>query len=118
MDRKYDTERGDEDDDFEATHSQLAAYVREGQAISAGQRRLIWEQKIMRRIKKIEMRLGILEDSTHSTVEIAAIAQKEVGPAKRFVLAIIHWRDQIVLWAIRALVGAAVVLALKHWWHP
>lgn len=112
MDPKYDINASEEDDDFESTHRDLEKYVRGNEQINAGLGRLVWERKVMRRIKSLERRLGDIEDSQHSTVEIAAIAQREVGPARKFVDAIIHWRKKIMNYAIGAAVTALVTWIL------
>jgi hypothetical protein len=106
----FDVNPGDDDDDFEATHRNLEAYAREGRATDAGRERLLWEQKLMRHIKKLEHRLSLVEDNQHATVEIAAIVQKEIGPTKRFVDAIILWRTRIISWAV-----AATITSLVAW---
>jgi hypothetical protein len=112
---KYDINAADEDDDFEATHRDLEAYVRGNQQVNAGLGRLVWERKVMRRIKSLETRLGRVEDNQHSTIEIAAIAQKEIGPARKFVDAVITWRRTIVKYTLSATITAVVVWFLaKH----
>ncbi len=108
MDRKYDINKGDDDDDFESTHRDLERYVRGNEQINAGLGRLVWERKLMRRFQKLERRVANIEDNQHTTVEIAAIAQREIGPARKFVDAIIHWRHKIVTYAISAAVTGAV----------
>jgi hypothetical protein len=112
MNPKFDINASDEDNDFESTHKELEAYVRGNQQTNAGLSRLMWERKVMRYIKNLNDRLSVVEDSQHSTVEIAAIAQKEVGPARTFVEAVIHWRRQIIKWAAIAAVTALVTWLL------
>lgn len=98
----------DENDDFESTHLNLEAYVRGGKATEAGRERLLWERKLQRRVKFLEERLGKLEDATHDTVEIAAIAQREIGPARKFAEDVIKWRGIIVTALVTAAAGGLV----------
>lgn len=114
MDPKYDINASDEDDDFESTHRDLEKYVRGNEQINAGLGRLVWERKVMRRLQKLERRLGAVEENQHDTVEIAAIAQREVGPARKFVDGIIHWRKRITNYAIGAAVTALVTWILAR----
>lgn len=113
MNPRYDTDPGDDNDDFEATHRDLEAYVRGGQATSAGLERLRWERKMMRRIKSIESRLEKIEDKTHDTGEIAIIAQTEIKPTKEFVDAIRKWRSTIINSLIAAGATGAVAWFLS-----
>jgi hypothetical protein len=115
VDPKFDINASDEDDDFESTHRDLEAYVRGNQSVNAGLGRLVWERKVMRRVKSIELRLGRVEDGQHSTIEIAAIAQKEVGPARTFVEGIFTWRRKIIGYLLSAGASALFVWFLaKH----
>lgn len=114
MNPKYDINASDEDNDFESTHREIEAYIRGGKQTDAGLSRLTWERKVMRYIKNLNDRLNRVEDSQHTTVEIAAIAQKEVGSARQFVDAVIHWRARILKWAAFAAVTALVTWILAQ----
>lgn len=114
MNPKYDVEREDLDDDFEATHRDLAAYVRGDEQRNAGLERLRWERKMMSVVKKLLKRVSDLEDGQHNTAEIAIIAQREIGPARKFVEAVIHWRRQIIKWAATAAVTGLVAWFLAQ----
>lgn len=108
MNPKFDVDREDLDDDFEATHRHLDAYVRGDEQRNAGLERLRWERKMMRAVKALQQQVKDLQDGQHSTVEIAVIAQKEIGPARKFVEAIIHWRRKIINYAIGAAITGGV----------
>lgn len=110
MNPKFDVDREDLDDDFEATHRHLDAYVRGNEQLNAGLERLRWERKMMRAVKKLQQQVHDLEEGQHNTLEIAAIAQKEIGPARKFVEAVIHWRGQTVKYAL-----AAALTGLVTW---
>jgi hypothetical protein len=115
MNPKYDINAADEDDDFEATHRDLEKYVRGNEQLNAGLGRLVWERKVMRRIKSLETRVGRVEDGQHSTIEIAAIAQLEVGPARKFVDGLIQWRRKIFGYLLSAVATGVVAWFLtKH----
>jgi len=115
VDQKYDINRADEDDDFESTHRDLEKYVRGNEQINAGLGRLVWERKVMRRIKSLERRIGDVEDNQHSTVEIAAIAQREAEPARKFVDTVLQWRRKILGYLLSAAAtGVVAWLLAKH----
>lgn len=111
MDRKFDKDRRELDNDFESTHRELQAYARAGQSVDAGSARLLWEEKVMRRLKACETRLGNLEDNSHNTQQIATIAQAELKPylpIRAFFEFCVKWQRRIIRWGATAAVTALV----------
>lgn len=118
MNPKHDKDRRELDNDFESTHRDLQAYMSQGRHIDAGTARILWEEKVMRRLKECETRLELIEDSAHDTQEIATIAQAELKPyvpIRAFWEFCVKWKRRILRWGVAAAVTAFVTWILaKH----